>query len=290
MYVASPPASRATAHGTLLRLSRARRAVFSGSSAAASPGLREYLTDLVRPAGLRLAEEDLAAGRGHSYGEMGAELIEKLVPPSEPVGLLVLAFSVPDAEPGRATASYLSRVCPGEPMAFAICDQGSAAPFTGLRIAAEYSHTGGCHRTLLLVTEQAVLHHEPAGPACLPACHAAVALLFASDGPVRLSAVRQRPAVASEAAVSRLAGELAAFTGDGQLPVLVIGNGLAALPGARDLAGVSDIRMAPAGQPATGLWWELARVLSGWPGAAGCPVVLADYEPALGYLSVSAWR
>ena len=88
---------------------------------------------------------------------MAEELIRSVVPPDEPVDVLVLAFAVPDARPGRATASYLSHVCPGEPLAFAICDQGSAAAFTGLRLIREYARTGGCARGLLLVVEQAIL-------------------------------------------------------------------------------------------------------------------------------------
>jgi len=66
---------------------------------------------------------------------MAEALIRELVPADAPVDLIVLAFAVPDVRPGRATATYLSHVCPGNPLAFAVCDQGSAAAFTGLRLA-----------------------------------------------------------------------------------------------------------------------------------------------------------
>ena len=50
---------------------------------------------------------------------------------------------------------------------------------------------------------------------------------------------------------------------------------------------VEDTVLAPAGQPYTGPWWELAGGLDGWR-ERGRLVLLAEYEQALGYLSVSA--
>jgi hypothetical protein len=54
----------------------------------------------------------------------------------------VLAFSPHDVQPGRQTAAYLSAVNPGAPMAFAVCDQGSAAAFSGLRVAPRVCFVG----------------------------------------------------------------------------------------------------------------------------------------------------
>ena len=157
----------------------AQRRVFTGSAQfLADPANRarvaEYLTDMARP----YAVEVSAAGTalGHSYGEMAEPLIAALVPPDEPVDLLVLAFSVHDLRPGRQTAAYLSHVTPGSPMAFAICDQGSAAAFSGLRIAREYASSTGVRRALLIVVEQAEIPYDCR--AQLPSQHRGVAMLY----------------------------------------------------------------------------------------------------------------
>src|SRR5260221_429306 len=101
-----------------------------------------YLTDLLQPYGLALKPGALEPD-GQSYGEMAEALIELAVPAAEGVDLLVLAYAIPDIAPGRATTTYLSHVCPGGPMAFAISDQGTAAAFTGLRLIREYARSGG---------------------------------------------------------------------------------------------------------------------------------------------------
>jgi 4-hydroxymandelate oxidase len=101
-----------------------------------------------------------SAGLGHSYGEMAQMLISSVMSPDEPVDLLVLAFSLHDVRPGQQTAAYLSNVAPGAPMAFAVCDQGSAAAFSGLRIAREYASSAGIRRALLIVVEQATLPYD----------------------------------------------------------------------------------------------------------------------------------
>lgn len=171
----------------MLWLARAARRVFDGPAARTAhpehgPHFAGYLADLLEPYGLA----PHAPAGGQSYGEMGAALIADLVRPDEPVDLLVLAFAVPDVRPGRATATYLSHLCPGQPLAFAVCDQGVAAGFTALRIAQSYPEH---RRSLVIVVEQAALHYDPPAPAPLPARHAGVALLCGDSGVARVSAV-----------------------------------------------------------------------------------------------------
>ena len=189
MFVARPPARPPLRRD--LHLVRAVRRTFTGPAEfLADPANRarvgEYLADMARPYGREvppdLLGEPPAPALGHSYGEMAEALIGPAGMAGEPVDLLVLAFSVHDLRPGRQTAAYLSHVTPGAPMAFAICDQGSAAAFSGLRIAREYASSAGIRRALLIVVEQADL---PYGcPVPLPAQHRGVAMLF-GDGPFR---------------------------------------------------------------------------------------------------------
>ncbi|GAA4687106.1 2-hydroxy-acid oxidase [Phytohabitans rumicis] len=267
MYTAGPPATDYPGP----HLVRAARRAFPGPAARAAhpehaPHLTAYLSDLVRPYGLALRQP---AG-GHSYGEMAAALVADTVPPHEPVDLLVLAFAVPDIRPGRATATYLSHICPGAPMAFAVCDQGAAAGFTGLRLIREYARTGGCRRALLLVVEQAGLPYDPAAPVALPTRHTGVALLCGDSGTAWLGPVRQVPMAPGQAGTAP-----PALPADLDADTLILGNGLGPVPGARS---------APSGQPYTGVWWTLAGELAD-PTARR--IVLADHDPVLGYLCTS---
>ncbi|WP_235437491.1 2-hydroxy-acid oxidase [Micromonospora sp. RV43] len=276
-----------------LRLLRAARHTVTGPAALlGDPVLRErsagYLADLTRPYGLRVPDGlfDAPSGAlGQSYGEMAAELIPALVPPDEPVDLLVLAFAVHDVLPGRATAAYLSHVCPGTPMSFALCDQGSAAAFTGLRIAREY----GCRRALLLTVEQAVLPYDTAVP--VPARHRAVAMLYgtadddtARTGGTRVTGLRQHADVGPGDVAALAAAEVHELTAGRTDVAVVLGADLAAAwPG----PGGGAVTTGPPRQPSTGVWWALLDRLAG-DAARPRPVVVADYEPGLGYLSVAA--
>jgi len=244
---------------------------------------------MVRPYGLPLREGAFEDETGHSYGEMAAALIRALVSPEEPVDLLVLAFAVPDIRPGRATATYLAEVCPGHPFALAVSDQGTATGFAGLRVLREYARTGASSRALLLVAEQESHHHPPADPVALPTGHTAVALLCGGAGRAQVGEVRQRPGLPPERVTDQLATDMVDLAGADEEIVLIVGGGITGGEPERLLAGpprVAELRTAPPGQPCTGVWWELAGVLSDPPAARR--VVLADYDPTLRYLSLCA--
>ncbi|MDQ1742049.1 MAG: hypothetical protein QOE23_388 [Pseudonocardiales bacterium] len=232
---------------------------------------------------------------------MAEALIAAVVPPDRPVDLLVLAYSIHDVQPGRATATYLSSVCPGTPLSFAICDQGSAAAFTGLRIATDYrADPSGSGRVLLIVLEQAVLPYPtaPGVPAARPTRHRGVALLFEREpaepepteprqfegaAAARLVGLRQRPGVAAADVAEQAAADLADLSaGRCRVRVLASPALAASWPGPSD----DGLEVGPADQPATGPWWQLLDVL-----ATEQPdlLVVADYDPELGYLCLAAF-
>lgn len=299
MYSAVPPPLATVpvdGAGERLHVIRAGRRAFAGSSAAAlDPALRVYLSDMIRPHQVQLREDLLGQGAGHSYGEMAEQLLRDTVSADEPVDLLILAFAIPDVIPGRATASYLSHVCPGGPLAFAICDQGRAAAFTGLRLAGEYQRAGDCARALLVVVEQAALHYGLVAPASVPDGHAAVALLLADAGAARIEAVHQHPDISAGQLGDLLAAEIAAMSPQRPKATLIAGASLgaarpAALRALRAACAEGQVRVAQAGQPYTGVWWELAGALAGPPGAVEGverTVLLADYDPELRYLCLA---
>jgi 4-hydroxymandelate oxidase len=259
-----------------------RRAFGEASDSARDPALGVYLADMLRPYGLPL-DEDVAA-QGQSYGEMAGALLAGEVAAGGPVDLLVLAFAVPDVAPWRATASYLSHLCPGQPLAFAVCDQGVTAPFTGLRLIREYAATAGCRRSLLVVAEQAAMPYRTVPVAAVPDTHAVAAVLCDQSGPARLDTVRLHASVARSRAASLLAEAAGAAGAAGvQRLVTVVGAALG-----EDAAGLpGQVVVAPPGQPCTGVWWEQAGRLPGWAAAEGGRVLLADYDPLLGYLGLA---
>jgi 4-hydroxymandelate oxidase len=291
MYIGGPPDADAGDDPLFgsLRITRARRRTFDGMSADASdPELRLFLADMVRPYGLALRDDLLEHGAGHSYGEMAEALIHDTVAEDEPVDLLVLAFGIHDIRLGRATAAYLSDVCPGDPMAFAVCDQGAAAAFTALRLIGEYGRSSLCRRALLLVVEQSALHYLPAEPAVIPDRHSAVALLCEQSPAGGSLVVRQHADVSPALAGALLADDVATLSGGRSDVTLVLGAGLTRFAGQ---ALADQVVLAPPGQPFTGPWWTLAGGLAdcglvGWR-AEGRLVLLAEYDPVLRYLSLS---
>ena len=284
----------AAAPSTGLRLVRAERRTFTGpaeflSDPAERADLDTYLADLTRP--YPPGSAPVPAPLGQSYGEMAEALIAAVVPAGEPVDLLVLAFAIHDMQPGRATATYLSHICPGTPMAFAICDQGSAAAYSGLRIARDYPSLAGSRRSLLIVVEQSELPYG--GATARPARHRGVAMLFQGDpapaasGPApgpRLVALRQRPKVAPEAVAGQLHADLAELPSGGREVRVVASPALAAAwPEHRS----HRVIVGPDAQPSTGIWWQLLDELDA--GTAGADLlVAADYDPDLGYLCLAA--
>ncbi|WP_158839832.1 2-hydroxy-acid oxidase [Saccharothrix deserti] len=253
-----------------MRLIRAERRTFTGAAGILDDDdhradVAAYFADMTRPFGAEL-DTELS---GHSYGEMAKALVAAVVPAAEPVDLLVLAFSIHDMWPGRATATYLSHLCPGTPLSFAVCDQGSAAPFTGLRVIRDY----GARRALLIVVEQASLPYD--STTAPPLEHRGVAMLYSGHPGTRVTDLRQYPDVAPEAVAGLASLGVAELSAGHPGARVVLSDSLAAV-----WPGPPDHTRAPVGQPTTGVWWHLAEALAG----SGGPVVIGDYDRELRYL------
>jgi len=266
-----------------LPLIRATRRGFTGSAEflddpQARARIAEYLTDM---AGAYDRQVHAGAVLGQSYGEMAQALIESTVSPDEPVDLLILAFSVHDLRPGRQTAAYLSHLTPGAPTAFAVCDQGSAAAFTGLRLARAYAASAQVRRTLLIVVEQAALPYEC--PVPLPSHHQGVAMLYGDCAApqARVVGVHQHPGTAPGDVADRAAAGLAELTSGRHDVGLVLSDALAAL---WTPAAAETVKVMPPGQPSTGVWWGMIDEL-----ASTRLLVVADYDPGLRYLCLTAF-
>jgi hypothetical protein len=292
VFVALPPAGPASRRE--LHLVRAERRAFTGpaeflASQENRARVGEYLADLTRPYRRELSPALVGDAEspelGQSYGEMARALIEPIVPADEPVDLLVLAFSIHDLRPGRQTAAYLSDLTPGAPMAFAICDQGSAAAFSGLRIASAYAASTGLSRALVIVVEQAALPYDC--PVPLPSRHQGVALLLRADAKphAAMTGLRQHPGVPPGRVAELAAADLAALAAGHDEVLLVLSDAAAA---AWTAPAATRVRVAPAGQPSTGIWWGLVDELAS---DAERPdlLVVADYDPELRYLCLAGF-
>jgi hypothetical protein len=303
MFVARPPA-RPPVPGDLHLVRTAGRRFDGPAAFLADPGNRarvgEYLADLATPYAREVRPSFFDEPSGQSYGEMAAELIGQVTFPEEPVDLLVLAFSIHDMWPGRQTAAYLSYVTPGTPMAFAICDQGPAAAFSGLRVVREYASSAVIRRALLIVCEQAALPYD--SPAAVPDRHQAVAMLYRAgpdsaagpggtllDGAIvplaRVGPLRQHPGVPPAAAAGLADADLAELTCGHRDVGLVVGAALAEVWTAPD---AEQIRVMPSGQPSTAVWQGLTDELTSGDDHPDL-VVIADYDPALRYLCLAGF-
>jgi hypothetical protein len=268
-----------------MHLIRTERRTFSGPAAfLADDGQRAemdvYFADLARPftggESGSVGSGSVGSGSvelsGHSYGEMAEELLAAVVSEAEPVDLLVLVFSIHDMWPGRATATFLSHLCPGTPLSFAICDQGSAGPFTALRVIRDYDP----RRALLIVVEQAALPYDSV--ATPPLEHRGVAMLYGEgDGP-RVTGLRQHQGVEPSAVAGLVSVDIAELSAGCEGVRVVLSDSLAAV-----WAGRPDHVRVPAGQPTTGVWWYVVDALSGGADL----VVWGDYDADLGYLCLS---
>jgi 4-hydroxymandelate oxidase len=263
-----------------LCVDRIVRRVFDGDSAeAANPALREFLEDLVAAYRLPLRDDLLDQARGHSYTEMALALATDLG--EAPLDLLIVTHAMPDVIPGRSTATYLGYRLPGNPVAFAICDQGSAAAFTALSIVSRYQRAGRpCGaRALVLVLEQAALHYD-ADPLLLPREHVGVAMLLSDHGPVRVGPPRQHAGVTASQLEPLLAREMKELDPDGDLTIVVSAS-LADHVGPVPLPDGAEI--LPAGQPMTAIWSRLAAAITTATTTAD-RLILVDYDPVLRYL------
>ncbi|MER7849623.1 hypothetical protein ABTZ03_37445 [Kitasatospora sp. NPDC096077] len=239
-----PPGSPGTPGPAGLRIARVLARCSDGrSETSLDPDLRVFVSDLVRPYGLPLREDLLREGVGHSYEELAAGLLGEALAEDEPVDLLILAFDTPDVRPGAPSSLALSRSVPGEPLAFAVCDQGTAAAFTALRLAAEYQRAGACRRAVVVLAEQTALHYEPPEPVAMPQRHAAVVLVCEEAPGPGLVVHQWRGPDRPESQVSDRAAEPG--------------------PGAVVLDSTADDHGGSLAQPFTGLWARLAEQLPG---------------------------
>lgn len=120
-------------------------------------------------------DRDLLASFGQSPDPEAAEdrpvathvdLVRQLLD-GDPLGsvepdLVMVAYALPDVHPFTTTSTRLNEAFGNRAASFALAEQGLAAPFSALRIAAAYCRLGYCDQAVLAVLEQTTLpNHDP---------------------------------------------------------------------------------------------------------------------------------
>ncbi|MFD5324741.1 hypothetical protein [Streptomyces sp. NPDC127092] len=254
---------------------RAATAVRSpqGRGPADDPAVLDYYRDLLTPFGEKPDEELLGRGAHVHHRDLADLLVaDEGVGRSRPE-LLIVTHALPDVVPFTAVAPHLTDRLGGRAANFAIAQQGLAAPFTALRIAAAYHRAGRAAEVVLAVLEQTTL------PTAFPLVQdtpltdsAAALVLGAGDGP-GLRFVRAHSAGSAAAALDGY-GPGRELDEDGTL--LVLGPWVT-----EDLPERTAVHRVAPGSYCTSLWLELADHWQEWQRSYR-RVVLCDTDPRSG--------
>lgn len=259
----------------LPRLVRGAAYAPDGTGAPYDPACarEDYYRELAEPYGVPFDREQFAASPRRTSVELAYGALDALGPIGEDDApqMVVIAYAAPDFEHTELVASCVRRRLPGDPLAFAVSDQGALAPYTALRAAVEYARRCGWTRLLLLAVDQGSQPFPLPGPSDGAAVRgdAAVALLLHWDG-------GRRP-LGGQAQGRPAAGPAPAWP---EQPFGVVAG--AGLSGARiELpAHATTLTTVTGGMPATGSWTALLGL-----GPQDEPVVLADYDRERDFLA-----
>lgn len=239
-----------------------------------------YFRDLLVPFGTKPDEDLLRAGTHVTHQRLGDLLADADGVRESRPQLLVVAHALPDVVPFTAVSPHLTARLGGEAVNFAIGQQGLAAPFTALRIAAAYHRAGRATDVVVAVLEQTTL------PTRFPLVHdtplrdsAAALVLGAGTGSgagqgLRLERVATVPTP----------DDACAREGGTRRTLFVLGPWVAdvAVPG-----GAATHRAAP-GTYCTSVWLELADHWRQWQDTYR-KVVLCDTDPRDGRTHVAVF-
>ncbi len=250
---------------------------------AISEAIFGYLSDMLRPHGLPFDQARFTAGNQNSYAFLAGQCLSALRE-DEP-DLIVLAHATADCESSRSLSGYLSTLFRGEPLCFAISDQGALSPFTALHVVRGYGPA--TRRALVIVLDQSTLPYARGSHAGPGGTDHALGLLFVTGpGPPGrpLAAVWHRTEVApdqlgpvlAEVAVA-LPGEVTVVAGE-HIPAVELAPLLAG-----PWAGTRRLRRAPPGPACVTPWAELASLGESTTNR----VLVVGYDRSLASLSVA---
>jgi hypothetical protein len=229
----------------------------------------DFFRDLLGPFGAEPDDERLARGSRVQHRQMARTLVATEGIRDRRPQLIVITHALPDLVPFTAVAPMLAEQLGGAATCFAISEQGLAAPFTALRVAAGYHRSSRADEVVLAVLEQTTLPQ----PMPLVDNHALIdsgALLVlgrAGGGGMALCRAGRSATVADA---------LSGLPADDRTQVV-----LGSWAGEPVPAGYAVHRAEP-GSYCTGVWLELAENWAAWQERYRS-VVLCDTDPASGF-------
>lgn len=280
---------------TALSLSRvAARQFPKGTTAMTDFVSRAFLPVQSAAAGVTFHPDVLLHGTGNTFSDMVPAILKALLPAAAfvadqphgtcvPTDMVLLGHAAPDMTPNEITGTFVASLLCGEPLAYAITDQGSAGVFTALRLAEQYAQRRSCDRAVVLAFDQATFPYDP-DVAATERLHgdAGVGMLLERDGDGAVQVLQRAGLVHAEAEAVELAVEgLLERLRVHPRASLTVSAGLTASGAFGHSIRVT--RRAPLGFPSTSLVAMLARL---GPSQLDEPAVLIDYDPVHGQLSV----
>jgi hypothetical protein len=229
----------------------------------------DFQRDLLAPFGVKVDEDRFRRGPQVSHRELTDRLLDASDIADSRPQLVIVTHALPDVVPFTAVAPYLARKLAGDPLCFSIAQQGLAAPFTALRIAAAYHDSGRCAEAVITVLEQTTL---PVAVPLIPLVDSAAALVLGPGTGPRLIGT----------ATGRSAADLIRDRA-GADDLVVLGPWV-------DATGLDSAtyRVEP-GSYCTSVWLALAAHWRDWRDAHPA-ILLCDTDPRTGRSQVAVFQ
>jgi hypothetical protein len=233
----------------------------------------DFQRDLVAPFGVKVDEDRFRHGAQVSHRELTDRLLDADDIARSRPQLVIVTHALPDVVPFTAVAPYLARKLDCDPLCFSVAQQGLAAPFTALRIAAAYHRSGRCAEAVITTLEQTTL------PVALP---------LVDDTPLVDSAVA---VVLGPGTGPRLTGTASGRSAADLIRDRARRDDLVVLGPWVDDAGLgacTTYRVAP-GSYCTSVWLALAAHWRAWQDAHPA-ILLCDTDPRTGRSHVAVFE
>ncbi|MER5521313.1 hypothetical protein [Streptomyces sp. NPDC002763] len=116
-----------------------------------------YLRDLYAPFGVPIHKEELRSGGATSHRDLVRSALDAAPAAAEAArhaDLVVVASGLPDLHPFAPVGPYVQRRLGSPGLGFTVSGQGSAAPFTAMRIASVFQSAGRARKAVVVIVEQ----------------------------------------------------------------------------------------------------------------------------------------